>query len=91
MNNNLYNQNYIPNHGMMNDINNYNDSYVTDYLKNNLGKKIKVHVSFCDSIEWRYSIFQGTLKEVGRDYIVINNNREDYIIWSVYIDYLIIT
>ena len=89
MNNNLYNPNYIPTHGMVNNINNYNESYVENYLRNNIGKRVKVHVSFCDSVEWRDSIFQGILKEVGKDYIVVSNNQEDYIIWSVYIDYVI--
>ena len=89
MNNNLYNPNYIPTNGMVNNMNNYNESYVENYLRNNIGKRVKVHVSFCDSVEWRDSIFQGILKEVGKDYIVVSNNQEDYIIWSVYIDYVI--
>lgn len=79
MNNNLYN--YNP-------INNYH--YVDEYLKNNLGKEIEVHVSFCDSIEWRDSVFNGKLDYVGKDYIVINNIDKKTVIWSIYIDYIII-
>ena len=79
MNNNMYN--YIPNHA------NYNNEYVEEYLKNNLGNKMKVHVSFPDSIEWRDSVFEGILKQVGKDYIVIEN----IIIWCIYIDYIILS
>ena len=88
MNNNLYNPNYVPAHGMISE--NFNETYVTNYLKNNISKNIKAYVSFCDSVEWRDSVFQGTLKDVGKDYIVIHNNQEDYVIWSIYIDYVII-
>jgi len=89
MNNNLYNTGYIPNQNLMQGMN-YNTTYVEDYLKNNLGKKIEAHVSFCDSIEWRDSVFTGILEDVGKDYMVIKNNQGTYVIWNVYIDYLVI-
>ena len=81
MNNGLYN-NY-QNH-------NYYHNYVEEYLKDNLGKKVEVHVSFSDSIEWRDSTFNGTLEETGKDYIVVNINGKKHVIWSIYIDYIII-
>ena len=81
MNNNLYN-NYQGN--------NYYHNYVDEYLKNNIGKNIEAHVSFSDSIEWRDSIFKGILETTGKDYIVINMDNQKYIIWSIYIDYVII-
>ena len=70
--------------------NNYYHNYVDDYLKSNLGKQVEVHVSFSDSIEWRDSIFKGTLETLGKDYIVLNSNNKRYVIWSIYIDYIII-
>lgn len=69
--------------------NNYYHNYVEDYLKANIGKKVEVHVSFADSIEWRDTIFTGILEMVGKDYIVINSNKNRQIIWSIYIDYII--
>ena len=69
--------------------NNYYHNYVEDYLKANIGKNIEVHVSFSDSIEWRDTIFNGILEMVGKDYIVINLNNKRQIIWSIYIDYII--
>ena len=79
MNNNLYNYNPINNH-----------YYVDDYLKNNLGKRVKVHVSFSDSIEWRDSVFTGIIDYVGKDFVVIKDNNKKTVIWSIYIDYIII-
>lgn len=81
MNNNLYN-NYPGN--------SYYHNYVDEYLKSNIGKKIEAHVSFSDSIEWRDSTFKGTLEQAGKDYIVINMDNKKYVIWSIYLDYIII-
>lgn len=78
----MYN-NYNPN-------NNFFHNYVDDYLKNNIGKKVEAHVSFSDSIEWRDSLFKGILESVGKDYIVINSDNKKHVIWSIYIDYIII-
>ncbi len=90
MNNNLYNTGgYIPTHAI-NGINSYGEKYVEEYLRNNLGKNVEAHVSFCDSIEWRDSIFTGILEDVGKDYIVIKNNENSYVIWSVYINYIVL-
>jgi len=73
-----------------NPVNNYFHNYVDEYLKNNIGKTIEVHVSFSDSIEWRDSVFKGILESVGKDYIVVNTDNKKYIIWSIYIDYIVL-
>lgn len=78
----MYN-NYNPN-------NNFFHNYVDDYLKNSIGKKVEAHVSFSDSIEWRDSLFKGILESVGKDYIVINSDNKKHVIWSIYIDYIVI-
>ena len=91
MNNSLYNNtNYIPNQMYIPQPNNYRENYVEEYLRNNLGKRVEAHVAFCDSIEWRDSVFNGILESIGKDYIVIKNNQNNYVIWSVYINYIII-
>lgn len=71
-------------------MNNYYHNYVDEYLKNNIGKKIEVHVSFSDSIEWRDSEFIGKLENVGKDFLVVNTDNKKYVIWSIYIDYIVI-
>lgn len=90
MNNNLYPQGgYINSNPIIPNIPS-NNNYVEDYLKRNLGKIIEAHVSFCDSIEWRDSLFTGKLTSVGKDYIAINNNQNTFIIWNIYLDYIVI-
>jgi len=73
-----------------NPLNNHFYNYVDDYLKSNIGKKIEIHVSFSDSIEWRDSLFKGILEAVGKDFIVVNSNNQKYVIWSIYIDYIVL-
>jgi spore coat protein GerQ len=73
-----------------NPINNHYYNYVDEYLRGNIGKRVEVHVSFSDSIEWRDSTFKGNIEAVGKDYIVVNSNNQKYIIWSIYIDYIIL-
>ena len=90
MNNNLYNGGFNPSQNMMPNIINYQTTYVEEYLRGNIGKKVEIHASFCDSIEWRDSIFTGTLSNIGKDYVVIKSNQNNYVIWSIYIDYIIL-
>ena len=75
---------------MNNNLYNFNNHYVDDYLKNNINKVAEVHVSFSDSIEWRDSIFKGKINNVGKDYLIIENDNKKIVIWSIYIDYIII-
>ena len=75
---------------MNNNLYNFNSHYVDDYLKNNINKVAEVHVSFSDSIEWRDSIFKGKINNVGKDYLIIENDNKKIVIWSIYIDYIII-
>ena len=99
MNTNFYrDQAIIPNNSLNIPSNNYNmydnyntKDYVEYYLKDNIGKKVKVYVSFSDSTEWKNSVFIGNLKSTGKDYIVVYDNitKNDYVIWSIYIDYII--
>ncbi len=85
MNNNVYGNKFIPNNMFNNQI-----MYATDDLQQNIGKKIEAHLSFCDSIEWRDSIFEGTIEEVGKDYLVLKNKDEKIVLWTIYMDYIII-
>lgn len=97
MNNNIYTTpNYIPTQSssipIINQNYNYNESeYASNLLKKNVGKKVKIYVSFGDSLEWRDTIFEGIIEETGKDYILIynqNTNRR-YLLWNVYLDYIV--
>ncbi len=70
--------------------NNYYHNYVDEFIRGNIGKKVELHVSFSDSIEWRDSLFKGIIEYAWKDYIVIKSDDKEYVIWSIYIDYIVI-
>ena len=76
-----------------NQNNNYvyeEQSYIENILRNNIGKKVKAHVSFSDSIEWRDKVFSGVIEHAGRDNLIIKDieNGISYLILMIYLDYV---
>lgn len=71
---------------------NYNmeQSYIENILRNNIGKKVRVHASFSDSIEWRDRVFVGLIERAGRDNLIINDieNNKSYLILMIYVDFV---
>lgn len=64
-------------------------SYIENILRNNIGKKVRVHASFADSNEWKDRVFVGIIEHAGRDNLVINDKENDkhYLILMIYIDF----
>ena len=69
---------------------NENPSYAESILNLNKGKNIKVYMSFSDSIEWRDRIFEGTLEAWGRDFLLLNDKKNNkwYMVWTIYINFI---
>jgi len=65
-------------------------SYIENILRNNIGKKVRVHASFSDSVEWRDRVFTGVIEHAGRDNLVINDieNSKNYLILMIYVDFV---
>lgn len=65
-------------------------SYIENILRNNRGKKVRVHASFSDSIEWRDRVFVGIIEHAGRDNLVIYDidNNKNYLILMIYVDFV---
>ncbi len=65
-------------------------SYIENILRNNIGKKVRVHASFSDSNEWRDRIFEGIIEHAGRDNLIINDvdNNKYYLILMIYLDFV---
>ncbi len=76
-------ENYSPNY-------NTEQSYIENILRNNIGKKVRVHASFSDSNEWRDRVFTGIIEHAGRDNLVINDvdNDKYYLILMIYLDFV---
>ena len=64
-------------------------SYIENILRNNTGKKVKVHASFSDSVEWRDRVFTGIIEHAGRDNLIIKDvdNNKNYLILMIYVDF----
>jgi|LFRM01.1.fsa_nt_gb spore coat protein GerQ len=82
-----------------NDFKDYNEyvsnypmeqSYIENILRNNIGKKVRVHASFSDSIEWRDRVFVGLIEHAGRDNLIITDqeNGKSYLILMIYLDFV---
>lgn len=104
-NENLYNNlnqepSYIPSQSAppnfnnnTNNNNNYQDDniyYAENILSQNRGKRLKVYMSFSDSIEWRDKIFEGILEAWGRDFLLLSDRKNNkwYMVWNIYINYI---
>lgn len=47
-------------------------SYVENILRLNKGKKIRVHMTFPDSTEFRDREFSGIIEQAGRDHLILS-------------------
>ena len=65
-------------------------SYIENIIRNNIGKKVRVHASFSDSVEWRDRVFTGIIEHAGRDNLIINDkeNNKSYLILMIYLDFV---
>lgn len=62
---------------------------LTEVLINqNKGKKVKIYMSFPDSIEWRDKIFSGVIAGAGSNYILIIDNNRPILLQKIYINFI---
>ena len=64
-------------------------SYIENIIRNNIGKKVRVHASFSDSVDWRDRVCTGIIEQAGRDTLVLNDveNNKHYLILMIYVDF----
>ncbi|HHW69263.1 MAG TPA: spore coat protein GerQ [Tenericutes bacterium] len=65
-------------------------SYIENILRLNKGKKVRVHMTFPDSIEWRDREFSGIIEESGRDHIILSepSTGKWQLLLMLYVDYI---
>lgn len=65
-------------------------SYIENILRLNKGKKVKVYVSYPDSLEWKDKIYDGIIEEAGRDHLIISNPKTGkwYMLRMIYLNYV---
>ena len=61
-------------------------SYIENILRHNKGKRVKLYVSFPDSVEWRDKVYDGIVEQAGRDHIIISDPQTGkwYLILMIY-------
>lgn len=65
--------------------------YSEDFLQNNIGKRITAYLSYDSSNQWRDRVFTGTLREVGRDFFVMKDQKtgKDLLLLNINLDYIV--
>ncbi len=83
MNNYNYNQSYYNN-----DL--QEQSYIENILRLNKGKKVRIHMTFPDSNEFRDKVFTGVIEQSGRDHIILSDSTTGnwYLLLLIYLDYI---
>lgn len=65
-------------------------SYIENILRQNKGKKARLHVTVPGSVEWQDRVFDGIIEEAGKDHVVLSNPQtgEWYLILLIYLDFV---
>ncbi|MBE6151953.1 MAG: spore coat protein GerQ [Firmicutes bacterium] len=65
-------------------------SYIENILRLNKGKKVRVHMTFPDSTEWRDLEFNGIIEQSGRDHIILSepSTGKWQLLLMIYVDYI---
>lgn len=65
--------------------------YTEDLLSRNIGKLIKVYLTFENNTQWNAKTLLGTIREVGRDFLLIRDQKtgKDVILMNINIDYYV--
>lgn len=68
----------------------FEQSYIENILRLNKGKKVRVHMTFPDSNEWRDLEFNGIIEQSGRDHIILSepSTGKWQLLLMIYVDYI---
>ena len=65
-------------------------SYIENILRLNRGKKVRIHMTFPDSTEWRDKEFTGVIEQSGRDHIILSepSTGKWQLLLMIYVDFI---
>jgi spore germination protein Q len=68
----------------------FEQSYIENILRRNIGKKVTAYVSFSDSNEWRDKKFTGIIEQAGKDHLIISDPSTGkwFLLLMIYLDYV---
>lgn len=66
-------------------------TYSEDLLERNTGKRISAYMTYDASNQWRDKIFTGTLRQIGRDFFLIRDQKtgKDTMLLNINIAFII--
>ena len=85
----MYRENSYPTNIQNGFFNSAIPEHIETLLNQNKGKKVKIYISFPDSIEWRDRIFSGTIEGSGTNYLLIkDDNNNPVLLQKIYINFM---
>ena len=84
----MYRENSYSGNMQNNIFNNFFPEHMEKLINQNRGKKVKIYMSFPDSIEWRDKIFSGIIEGTGTNYILITSNNTPILLQKIYINFI---
>lgn len=68
----------------------FEESYVENILRLNLGKVATIYMTYENNSEWNAKIFKGVLEAAGRDHIIISDPQSGlrYLLLMINLDYI---
>ena len=65
-------------------------SYIENILRLNKGKKVTVHMTFPDSIEFKDREFKGIVEQAGRDHLILSDPATGkwFLLLMIYVDFI---
>ena len=83
---NYYDGIYTPNQSFQNN----EQSYIENILRMNKGKKVTIHMTFPDSIEFKDREFKGIIEQSGKDHIIISDpiTGKWFLLLVIYVDFI---
>ncbi len=83
---NYYDGLYTPNQSFQNN----EQSYIENILRMNKGKKVTIHMTFPDSIEFKDREFKGIIEQSGKDHIIISDpiTGKWFLLLMIYVDFI---
>lgn len=76
------------NNGINSSVSSQQPEFAETIFTLNRGKRVSVHLSYPDSIEWRDRVFTGTILSDGRDYLMLKqDDGQIVLLWLVYINF----
>ncbi len=82
----MYYDNIYP----QNNFNNTEQSYIENILRVNKGKKVTIHMTFPDSIEFKDREFKGIIEQSGKDHIILSDPTTGkwFLLLMLYVDFI---